>query len=152
MKVTTTFWSEKVHDFHELLFINSKDNKVYFKADLKDKQSTCVFFREIAKFIVSASVRADYKNKENNNCFQFAVMKDEKIKPIKWFDLWLDNKNSISHDVAFSTTLVKKNDLSIPFGKFPIWYNKNKVFSLYRELKVKKNAYKYIANQIKKIE
>lgn len=37
MKVTTTFWSEKVYEFHELFFINNKDNKIIFKTDLKDK-------------------------------------------------------------------------------------------------------------------
>ncbi len=152
MKVTTTFWSEKIHEFHELFFINNKDNKIIFKTDLKDKFATYVFFKEIAKFVVSKGVRAEYINEESKNCFQFAVMENEEIQPIKWFDLWLNEKNSIFHDIAFNTTLIKKNGFLVPLGKFPMFYDENKVFSRYRELKIKRNAYKYIANQVKKNE
>ena len=43
---------------------------------------------------------------------------------------------------------IERNGLELPFGKFAFWYKK-KSFLLYREFKIKRNAYKYMANQIK---
>jgi hypothetical protein len=54
----------------------------------------------------------------------------------------------ISHDHAFSTTMIAKNGIDVPLGKFPF----NKHVSLYREFKLKARAYKFIANQIMRSE
>jgi len=86
--------------------------------------------------------------RENEVCYQFAVLMDGKVMPIKWFDIVVDDKITLSHDIAFSTTLVKKNGISQPFGKFPMWYKERLAF--YREFNMKKTVYRYFANQVKK--
>lgn len=146
MKVTTTFWSEKVYEFTQLFFINSINEEIIFKADLQNTFATHAFFKQISKFIVSKkATRGDEK------CFQFAVMLDGKIHPLKWFDFHPNPNTVISHDIAFGTTFIERNGLELPFGKFAFWYKK-KSFPLYREFKIKRNAYKYIANQIKLVK
>ena len=40
MKLTTTFWSEVIHTFSALYFINNKTNEIIFKTDLNNKIET----------------------------------------------------------------------------------------------------------------
>lgn len=147
MKITTTFGTEKVLDFKELLYINGKTQKIIFEADLNNKFNTYLFFKNIANFVSSKEV------KKSEDYFQFAVYWKGKIAPIKWFDIVLNDNNKISHDIAFETTLISKNGFKIPFGRFPMCYwNINISIPKYREFNVKNRAYKYIANQIKNLK
>jgi hypothetical protein len=145
MKVTTTFWSEEIHEFNELFYINGHTDEIMFQTDLSDSYKTYCFFKNISKFVKSNNVRKTIGDL-NKNYFQFAIKKDNKLVHIKWFDL-IVGKNKISHDIAFETTLIKKNDVVIPFGSFPMWYS-NKVYAKYREFNIKSRAFKYIANQV----
>lgn len=49
---------------------------------------------------------------------QFAVSIDNQITPICWFDLHINNDCIISRDYAFNVTLLKKNGVNIPLGRF----------------------------------
>jgi hypothetical protein len=151
MKVTTTFWSDEVFEFDNLLFINGKTEDVLFEANLNDRFQTIDFFNKISKFVKSKEFLKTFTGWDYDSAFcQFAVMKDGKVTPIKWFDLVISESVKISHDIAFETTLIHKNDLQIPFGKFPMWYKEGKKFPKYREFNLKSRAYKYISNQIRK--
>ena len=143
MKVTTTFWSEEVFTFHNLLYYNGKTKKVVFVADLNDVFDTARFFKNIASFVKTKQV---LQTVENDEWFQFAVMYNNEITPIKWFDLHVDDV-VLSHDIAFETTLIRKNGVGISFGRFPRGFKK---IAKYREFNIKRRAYKYIANQIAK--
>ncbi len=158
MKLTTTFWSETVFEFDKILFINGNTNDIIFQADLNDAFASYIFFKNISKFVMTPLSRKALLKQQNSDyydlnekvdCFQFAVIKDGEIMPIKWFDLYINQYVKISHDIAFETTLVKKNGLRLSFGKFPMcYYNIN--LPQYRALKIQAKAYKYFANQIKK--
>jgi hypothetical protein len=151
MKIETTFWSEKKHSFDNLLYIkkSSKSNKceIVFKANLSDKFDTYKFLKEISDFVISKELRESYHKDEVY--YQFGVLDGEEIIPIKWFDLVIDDQNKISHDIAFETTLIWKNDIELNFGRFPM-YLKGR-YSMYRGLKIKQKVYKYLANQIKNL-
>ena len=141
MKLTTTFWSEVIHTFSALYFINNKTNEIIFKTDLNNKLETYNFFKNVSKFVLTKQVMFA----PDDVCYQFAVQSDMGIEPLKWFDLHLE-KCILNHDIAFATTLIRKNDMIIPFGKFPMWTNKR--LSKHREYKLKSKAYKYLANQV----
>lgn len=152
MKVSTTFWSEKVHDFSLLFFINSNNNEILFKTDLNDIPGSYIFFQQISQFIISRKIKNNYATKsyEDRDCYQFAVWFDDKICPIKWFDLIINNEVTLHHDIAFSTTMIHRNKLIIPFGCFPSYSSDNKKkYPKYREFNIKSRCYKYMANQIK---
>jgi len=154
MKITTTFWSDEVHEFSKLLYIKGNTKEIMFKADLNDKFATFIFFKQIAKFVKSSTVRKTIYNScwEKQEYYQFATIKDGEICPIKWYDLIIDEKTKVSHDIAFETTLIEINEVEIPLGLFPNWaYNRNPhiKFPKYREFNMKARAYKFIANQIK---
>lgn len=153
MKLVTTFWSKEVHEFDNLLYINGKTQAIIFQTNLGDVPGSVKFFKNIARFVKSASVRkALYSGKyESEVYYQFAVMKDGEMTPIKWFDLVINDKLTISHDIAFNTTLVKRNDVDMPFGRFPMYYYRRNInLPKYRELNVKARAYKFMGNQINK--
>lgn len=147
---TTTFSSNEKHEFDQLLYINGKTKEVMFQTSLSDEFATYNFFKDISKFVKSAMVRKTLFNDYRGEYYQFAIICENEIFPIKWFDLIINERVIISHDIAFETTLIKKNDIVIPFGKFPMWYKENVKFSKYREFKLKSRAYKYMANQVKK--
>ena len=86
-------------------------------------------------------------NGKSDVFYQFAVRHNNDILPIVWFDLVINERITVSHDVAFSTVLIKKNNINIPFGKFPMVY-KNRRLPIYREFKVKAKAYTFISNLI----
>lgn len=156
MKLTTTFWSEKVHEFDKILFINGKTKEIKFQADLNSPWNTQLFFKEVAKFVKTKHVRDTlYANPFNGRdvYYQYALLVDGEVTPIKWFDLHVNDKVVISHDVAFDTTLIRRNDVGVPFGHFPMYYyrrNENAKLPKYRELNLRAKACKYMANQIKK--
>ena len=144
MYLETDFWgSKEKYKFIELLFIENTSNSVIDKCDLTNKFCSYSFFKRVGDFVVSSKT---IREEKNGKCFQFAVMFDGIISPIKWFDLVLDNC-TISHDIAFDTTLISTNDMKQPLGRFPMW---GKSYSTkHRCEKMKKRAYKYIANKIK---
>lgn len=150
MKVSTTFWSKEVYYFNELLYINNRSDEIIFRTDLHNKQKTLAFFKAIIKFMKTKrfvlSMRNLYLNKAND-CYQFAVMFEGNIVPITWFNLEINKEIKISHDVAFETTLIKRNNVQIPFGKFAMNY-KNKTLPIFREFKIKIKVYKFILNVI----
>lgn len=152
MKLTTTFWSKEVHEFEKLLYIHGNTNEVIFDCDLSNSFKSYEFFKKISRFNQSHPVfktlDVPYEKKQY---YQFAVMYENEIFPIKWFDLVIAEGIVVFHDIAFETTLIKRNDVIIPFGKFPMRYwNKGIKLPKYREFNIKSRAYKFIANQIKK--
>lgn len=154
MKITTTFWSDHVLEFSKLLYINGKNQEVMFEVDLNNKYETYLFFKNIEKFVKSKGVLNTLTNSywAKQDYYQFATMYEGKITPIKWFDLVVNEKLVISHDIAFETTLIKRNGVRIPFGQFPMWYYYNKParkLPKYREFKIKAKAFKFMANQVK---
>lgn len=156
MKLTTTFWSKDIYEFDHLLFINGNSEEIVFQADLNNSWNTQLFFKAIAKFVKTKQVRDTlYGNPFNGKdaYYQYAIFVDGQVTPIKWFDLHINDKVTISHDVAFDTTLIKKNQIVVPFGHFPMYYyrkNENAKLPKYREFNLRSKTCKYIANQIKK--
>lgn len=150
MKLTTTFWSPEARSFDELLFVNNNTMEVLFSGDLTNTTNTCMFFKSVAKFVGSRkfleSVRARWLGR-SDDWWQFAVRVDGVVTPIVWFQLVVNEELIIAHDLAFSTTLIKRNSVVVPFGRFPMCY-KTQVLPLYREFKLKARAYKFLANAI----
>lgn len=150
MKLKTTFWSENVNEFDKIFYINGSTEEIMFQADLNNALNTYLFFKNIAKFVKSKKVL----NNMNSNSFksseyyQFAIILKGKIKHIKWFDLVIQENLIISHDIAFETTLLKRNNVNLYFGRFTINYQKK--MPKYREFNIKSRVYKYMANQVKK--
>lgn len=105
------------------------------------------FFKDVSNFMKSKVARAScHREKEY---YQFVLSsKEHDFFPVKWFTLWLNNGDTIKHDIAFSVTLIKKNNENLHFGRFNFsdWEKHPK----YRELNIKRNAFKYISNQIAK--
>lgn len=157
MKLQTTFWSDKVETFEQLLYINGRTEEIIYQTDLSNAFDTYLFFKNIAKFVKSKKVRDTIHFNEwtrEDDYFQFATIVDNKITHIKWFDLVVADNLVVSHDIAFETTLIKKNGIKLSFGQFPfVYYNykKNVKLSKYRELNIKAKAYKYMANQVKSV-
>lgn len=152
MKLSTTFWSNEVHDFSLIFFIKSNTKEILFKADLTNPWDSYVFFHTISKYIKSKKVKHNYATKsyEDRDCYQFAVWFQDKITPIKWFNLVINDKVILSHDIAFSTTMIRRNCIDIPFGRFSHYSKGNKKkYPIYREFNIKARAYKYMANQVK---
>ena len=147
MKLTTTFWSDEIHTFDRLFFVNGHTKEIALEANLNDAYQTRLFFKELSKFVKTKKVRETRLSE--TDYYQFAVPNEyNEITHIKWFDLVIDDGLTISHDIAFSTTLIQKNGEIQPFGKFPMWYKQPKKFPKYWEFKIKSRAYKYISNRI----
>lgn len=149
MKLRTTFWSKEVYEFDRLLMVRRAEGPqepftAVLDTSLKDLAAARAFFLAAARLMRSEQVRNEYRREAA--WYQFAVWRDEELCPIKWFDLVLDTGVVLSHDIAFNTTLIERNGLQVPFGRFPL--NPLKTYRLYRELNIKARAYKYIANQI----
>ena len=149
MKLITDFWTKEKFEFKEIFFYNNKTQDVLFKTDLNNPTQTVAFFKNLAKKLKSLNFLRD----EMVDHYQFAVMNNGELTPIKWFDIQINDNLKISHDIAFDTTLIRKNGLLIPFGKFPMYMYQIKPNwkpSLYRKQKMQANAFKYIANLILK--
>lgn len=141
----TTFWTNTVENFSKLAY--SKNGKPVVEINLKDNNcSIASKFRELAKFAKGRESRSLINSDDRYQFYVFQENSGDWV-PVVWFDLILHDGTVISHDKAFWTTLVKKNGIHIPLGKFPHFY-KDKRFSKYRENKITSNAFKYIANQI----
>lgn len=146
--------SKKNIDFTSIMLIhnhgpyNKPQQDIVFSVSLNEHPlKVAQFFKDVAKFMKSKKVLdTAFSEKEH---FQFALANEEyPIFPVKWFTFVLDNGDVINHDIAFSTTLIKKNNIRIPFGGFNLsqWES----FAKYREYNMKRNAYKFISNQILK--
>lgn len=149
MYLKTTFWSEDVHVFRELLFVrgHKQDFTVMDRTVLGCASDVSRFFRRVAAFVGSPQAREHLRREDH--WYQFAVMQGEELLPVKWFDLVLTNGVVLSHDIAFNTTLVERNGRPVPLGRFPRWSD-NRRYPRYRELKLKRRAYKFLANQAQK--
>lgn len=150
MKLVTTFWTKETHDFYEFLFINNKTKEIIFRTDLNNKSQSSVFFKSVARLLKTRKFLTEMRSLwtgKSNAFYQFAVIHNNEISPIIWFDLVINQRVTVSHDVAFSTALIKKNNVNIPFGKFPMVY-KGRRLPIYREFKVKAKAYTFISNII----
>ena len=152
MKITTTFWSEEVHEFSTLLYIHGNTDEVIFETELNNPFASYEFFKQISQFNQTREIHKTldepYAKKQY---YQFAVIHKNKICPIKWFDLVINESVVISHDIAFETTLIKRNDVIIPFGKFPMSYwQKGINLPKNREFNIKSRAYQFMANQVNK--
>lgn len=149
MKVVTTFWTEQKFEFTDLLYIDCKTDKVQFEVKLNLPWAVYQFFKDLERFVQTTAVRqASYTDQAPH--YQFAVLKDGKVTPIVWFDLVISDNLTVSHDIAFETTLLRKNGVIVPLGAFPFRYPKTWHWPVHREFKLKKQAYRYIANKVKK--
>lgn len=144
MFLTTTFWSKEIHRFEYLFLIQGSTREIISRADLNDKWDSIKFFKDVSRFRKNQTIH----DENDSRWYQFAVIENGKILPIKWFDLHISECVVISHDIAFETTLIKRNGIDLPFGKFPHWTKHP--LPLNREFKLKSLASKYIANQIQK--
>lgn len=151
MKLKTDFWSEEKFEFDKLMYIQGNSKQIMFEADLNSVWSTYRFFKDIEAFVKTRKVRKTLFNDiwKNQEYYQFAVVMEGKIIPVKWFDLIIDANTIISHDFAFDTTLVQKNNRYLSFGAFPMHIHHKKL-PLYREFNIRSRAYKYIANEVKR--
>lgn len=149
MYLSTTFHSETKHQFDHILYVNSHTNDIVFEAQLDNWVDTVTFFKNIIQFLKKKAIRKTFVDTNNKDCYQFAVWHKNKLTPLKWFDLILSDDVTISHDIAFSVTLIKKNQLKINCGNFPFLYWKRDLdVPQYFELNSKLIAYKYIKNQV----
>lgn len=154
MKLSTTFWTDQVCEFSELLYINGKTKEVIFNTDLTDRYQTYLFFRNLSKFVQTPKVlkTVDSNGWGEMDYYQFAVRDvnyEGGVCPIKWFDLVITDNLIVSHDIAFETTLIKRNGVEMSFGVFPNWCKTSKL-PKYREFNIKSRAYKFMGNQVKK--
>ena len=127
---------------NNLLYIDNKTNEVIAEVDLSSKSYLVInFLKYIAKFI--SSKKAVTKEVNDLAYYQFATIIEGDLFPICWFTIVINDKLKLDFDTAFNTSLVKRNGVNIPFGKFFTKYGK------YRHIKMKHKAYKFVANQIK---
>lgn len=155
MKIYTTNFSKETIEFNTIMFVHfertdgyHETKKILNSISVNDHPlKVAAFFENISNLMKTKKVRKSiFSGKEH---FQF-VLSNEDFEnfPVKWFTLELDNSIKISHDIAFETTLIKRNDVLIPFGRFNL-YSRHKL-ALYREYNMKRNAYKFISNEIEK--
>lgn len=162
MKITSTGFGcgqTKNIEFDTIMFVHYKrtnnytfeDSKtVIKKVSIHDSHfKIAQFFKEVSDLMKTKVMRDSLWSETEH--YQFVLSsKEYEFFPVKWFTLWLDNGDKIDHDIAFSVTYITKNGIDIPFGRvnFSNWEK----FPKYRELNMKKNAFKYIANQIMKFD
>lgn len=153
MKILTTNFAGKeaiYFDFIKLVHFHgdpcNQTQDVMFSVSIHEHPlKISNFFKDVARFMKSKKVRdSHFKEREH---FQFVLSNKEYDNfPVKWFTLELDNGVRIDHDFAFSTTLIKKNGFMVPFGGFN--FSKWESFARHREINMKRNAYKFIANEV----
>lgn len=156
MKIYTTGWMSKQNiEFNSIMLVHyygnsmNQNKDVVFSVSINEHPfKIAKFFKDASRFMKSKKVR-DTVFKEDEH-FQFVLANEEyDFFPVKWFTLELDNGKKISHDIAniaFATTLIKKNSLVVPLGGF----SKRKSFSKHRESSINRNAYKFISNEVLK--
>ena len=88
MKITTIFTQNKELEFSAFFYIHGNNNEVIFETDLRRPLDSYNFFKHLSQFSKSQKVlktlNVPYEKKQY---YQFAVMHEGKICPIKWFDL-----------------------------------------------------------------
>ena len=157
IKLVTDFWSDEKFEFDKFLLMKGKRcNKEYITTYQVVKEIDLTLsnfyiaqkFRELSKFIVSKEVLRTNLNGDDTTWYQFGVKYEGKLTPIKWFTLIINDNIQLHNDIAFDTPLIKKNSIQLPFGKFSM--HRTYKVSKHNEYKMKRNIYKYIANQIAK--
>ena len=144
MFLRTTFWTPEIHHFDHILCVDRDQTIIRRVSFSEHKLKIKQFFKDVAKLSYT----------EKNPHRQFAVLLDDIITPICWFDLVLDDGSTISRDHAFGTTLIQYNHVVVPFGGVPFWYkniNNSRAKYLYsekREYKIEKQALIFIANKV----
>lgn len=152
MKIISDNWGKNKIEFDNISFVyfNRKENTQHTVFKIHRTASSLeisLFFKKLSQFIYSRSARKTLFSE--GEYYQFVLSnKEHDWFLVKWFSLVFDNGIQIDHDIAFSTTLIKKNNMIVPLGSFPNW-NKNK-YPVYRQFKIKRNAYKFISNQVLK--
>lgn len=152
MRIISNNWSKVNIEFNKISFVYYK--KIGYEEEIEvissvsndaNKFEISNFFKNIAKFVCSAKSR--YVNSDNDKFGHFQFMlsnKDFPEFPVKWFTLIFDNRIEIKHDIAFLTTYIFKNKQRVDFtGR----EKKNGKYPKYGSLKMKKRAYRFIANQ-----
>lgn len=159
MRVISDNWSSVDIEFDGIEFVHYVPASSWYKKDNKEIVICSVsanahpleiahFFRKVADINYSRGNRKIYRNENKLGHFQFRLYnKDYPDFPVKWFTLIFDNGIKIDHDIGSNTTYIKKNSHSVLF------YPREKAsgkYSKYKELNMKKRAYKFIANQVMK--
>lgn len=158
MKIISDCCSKDKVYFDSIMFVHfdTHTNQNYKVIDKVSKDASLLeishFFKKIAKFICSREARQVYRHKGELGHFQF-MLSSERFKefPVKWFTLEFDNGIVINHDIAFCQIYIYKNGHRVYFNSyFNDRITKNRKYVKYLELKNKRNAYKFIANQVLK--
>ncbi len=148
MKVFTNFWTNTDTELDNLLFYHNGTNEVVFKLeDFRNPLKNANFFKDIANF---QSTKKNLATLDTDHCYQCATMIGGNLTPIKWFDIKIGSK-TIKLDHAFDTQLVTVNGRRIMLGCFPSWEKIEKGFRYpkYREFKINKRAFKFVANKLR---
>lgn len=148
-RTSETLIFDKIMYVHTLYvnknFKTETKNTIIKEVDLSNPLLVAKFFKEISLMQKSKEHRLFSNHVAKFGFYQFYLSnKEYPMFPIKWFSLILDDGTKIDHDIAFSTTLIKRNNIIIPFGSL---FTETKC-SRYRALNIKRQAYKYISNQI----
>lgn len=94
---------------------------------------------------LSATQQRDDRGRLIERC-QFGVFEHQSgFIPVDNFTVVMENGDEIFVDKAFHTTLITKNGIDIPLGRFP--FNEKRRYPKHREQKLDKRAMKYLANQ-----
>ena len=137
MKIVTDFWGDENYEFTKIALGECGSHKIVFQADLSDKWETVMFFKRCAKFVSARSAKQKH--------LQFFVIDSSgNTEPVVWFKLVISDSCVISHDYAFATPLIKRNGVTIPFGRFCFSEDQ----PVHRHCKMKNLAYRFIANQV----
>lgn len=161
MKITSTGFgcgqTEEIK-FDTIMFVKFKrvssyesDKTVVKKVSIHDSNIKIAhFFKEVSDFMKTNTMRKScWTDCNEEEHYQFVLSNEEyDFFPVKWFTIYLNNGDKIEHDIAFSITYITKNGIDIPFGRTN--FSSKRKYPIYRELNIKRNAFKYIANQIKK--
>ena len=157
MKITSSSGGKKDSlSFDKIMFVHyqgksyaeEQKETVVKQVSIKDNNHKIAqFFKEVSDFMKTKKMR-DSESSDSEH-YQFVLSSEDfPVFPVKWFTLWLNNGDVITHDIAFSVTYIKKNGMTVPFGRV-IWKD-YEMYPIYREINMKRNAFKYIANQIRK--
>lgn len=156
MRIVSDNWNDDI-DFEKISFVHfipgksDKDEQRIVIASVGRNEGAfkiAMFFKYVANIVISSKNRQVYRNKRKLGHFQFELSNEEyPAFAVKWFTLSFDNGIEIKHDIAFNTTYIHKNGHRVFFSGRE---KKSGKYSKYLELKMKKRAYTYIANQILK--
>lgn len=88
-----------------------------------------------------------YRGVEDGAWIQYALYdrKHNVYTPVVYFTIEFEDGETLTVDKAFETSMVKKNGVRIPFGKFP--FDSKRKYPVRRESKLEKLVCKYLANR-----